>query len=334
MFAHHSNRNHCCQSYITMRLQTVMVSGMRLAFACTVFDLAGAFSVFVPRAQRLSVRLGYLAQDNDDEDSALTWEHDEQSKQNAIQYIAPTLWLMEEEEDSWKEWHFSFSRNGFTDYLPQFSGDLNCLLVGGTNDHANRLPWEEEQHSRITKLLLKKDSDTENAGIVKGPSIHEMVATTSSSLIHVEEGKEEYDCILDRGLANAMIMSISKSNGNGEIDERHISELNLLMEEASRAICDMGIYVMLTNELLSPQVKEYLTEIGTSLGMLWEFDLDGISSSEKGMSVSIARKYFHGELPSFQRGITTHASHHTGTTRDVRSISRSSLSEKQEESEK
>eukprot|EP00978_Attheya_sp_CCMP212_P026087 scaffold85134_cov51-Attheya_sp.AAC.1 len=129
-----------------------------------------------------------------------------------------------------------------------------------------------------------------------------------------------------------MIRSISKSNGNGEIDERHISELNLLMEEASRAICDMGIYVMLTNELLSPEVKEYLTEIGNSLGMLWVFDLDGISSSEKGMSVSVARKYFHGELPSFQRGIATHASHQTGTTRDVRSISPSSLSEKQEES--
>eukprot|EP00978_Attheya_sp_CCMP212_P031635 scaffold120386_cov43-Attheya_sp.AAC.2 len=104
-----------------MRLPTVMVSGMRLAFACIVFDLAGAFSVFVPRVHRLSVRLGYLAQDNHDEETALTWEHDEQSKQNAIQYIAPTLSQMEEEKDSWKEWHFSFSRNGFTDYLPQFS---------------------------------------------------------------------------------------------------------------------------------------------------------------------------------------------------------------------
>jgi hypothetical protein len=317
-----------------MRISTiVMVSAMRLAFACIVFDLASAFSVFVPRAHRMSVRLGYLAQDNHGEDSsALTWEHDVHSQKNAIQYVAPTLWQMEEEEDSWKEWHFSFSRNGFTDYLPQFSGNLNCLLVSDTNDHANRLPWEEEQHSRITKLLLEKDNDTENSGIVKGPSIHDMVATTSSPLIHVEEGKEDYDCILDRGLANAMIMSISKGNENGEIDERHILELNLLMEEASHAIRDMGIYVMLTNELLSPQVKEYLTEIGNLLGMQWKFDLDGISSSEKGMSVSVARKYFHGELPSFHRDITTHDSHHTGgITRDVLSRTACSLSEKQKE---
>ena len=118
------------------------VLGLLLDNPCTAFSFVPCERQYIHRSSLLR---RYYTENNDH----LVWQK-------------PALsWL--EDEDSWKEWHFSFSQNGFTDFLPPFSENLNCLLVGPDNDNdnnqASRLPWEEEPQSQITtaKKLLKQD---------------------------------------------------------------------------------------------------------------------------------------------------------------------------------
>jgi hypothetical protein len=139
-----------------------------------------------------------------------------------------------------------------------------------------------------------EEVETQSHGV---DSLAQMIAKTTASMAHVggDESQPDYDCILDRGLMNAILSSIPPSHDTSLVGA--LSELHALMHEASRAIREHGIYVVVTDHVLPEHAKEYLTAIGDKVGMMWNFDLDGISSDEKGISVSVARKYFTGELP-------------------------------------
>jgi hypothetical protein len=122
----------------------------------------------------------------------------------------------------------------------------------------------------------------------------------------IKPNNHHYDCILDRGLANAFRSELPPP-GEDHGSLHLLKKLDVLVQAASHAICENGIYIMLTHQLLSTEIKEYLTTNGEILGMEWSFDLDGISSNEKGISVSVARKFFNGELPSVGGLATTAA---------------------------
>jgi hypothetical protein len=231
------------------------------------------------------------------------------------------------EVEDWKEWHYSFSRNDFTDFLPQFSSHLSCLMVGGDDDdgESNRLPWQDEPQAKITNLLLHGEEEHGSVGLLSvanddddeeeeeeahhchtADSLTQLVARTTASMAHVVDGDKsqpDYDCILDRGLMNAILSSIPPSQADTPV--ALIELLHALMQEASRAIKEHGIYVVVTDQILPENAKKDLTAIGATVGMMWNFDLDGISSDEKGISVSVARKYFAGELPSFGQHLST-----------------------------
>lgn len=86
--------------------------------------------------------------------------------------------------------------------------------------------------------------------------------------------RQDYDCILDRGLMNAIISSIPPDVSQ----DRPVAvlELHALMQEASRAIRAHSIYAMVTDRLLPKHAKEYLAVIGEAVGMQWKSDLDGM----------------------------------------------------------
>ena len=223
-------------------------------------------------------------------------------------HVRPRMLSLPETDDYWKEWHYSFSRNGLTDFLPQFSDHLSCLMVGdgtgtaSTSSRPGRLPWQQEPRASITNLPLS------GAGVGKGgdPPISakdngddellgQVLARTAASLTGVDQG---YDCIIDRGLMNAVVSSLPSTVGWHSRDgPAALVEMHVLMREASRAIQEHGIYVAVTDCLVPPHAKEYLLAMGEAVGMEWQFDLDGLSSD--GINVSVARKYFTGELPSF-----------------------------------
>ena len=68
-----------------------------------------------------------------------------------------------------------------------------------------------------------------------------------------------------------------------------------LLLEATKRIREHGVYI-LQSPPLDDVTKKYLTNIGDLLGLQWQWDLDGIS--DESLSVSVARKYFVGELPT------------------------------------
>lgn len=294
----------------------VLLASLSTAASFSVLTINQQPALELNRAE--SVRLYYAEGDKHDENnqaSALTWDHEE----TALLHAPPMLALMDIEDD-WKEWHYSFSRNGFTDYLPQFSAHLSCLIVGGADSgKSSRLPWQEEPKAKITNLLLHGGNGSRRpqyAGkIGLRPAVNEeveaqglsmdstllsqLVARITAPLAQFDDSgsQQDYDCILDRGLMNAIISSIPPHVSQD--GPAAVIELHALMQQASRAIREHGIYVAVTDRLLPEHAKEYLTVIGKAVGMQWKFDLDGISSDEKGISVSVARKYFAGELPSF-----------------------------------
>lgn len=263
----------------------------------------------------------------------------ETQRRDMLQH-SPT-WLVNEwekqqqqqEEETTKEWHESFSRNNLADFVPPDSSHLQCLLVGERElDHRRRrrhrhLPWEKEPQAQIS-FLLDHDHDSRSNQQLSGDGsvndedaydddIQAASATTCSSndgrnnsydLVSTEiatflanhqnddtGSQAMYDCIMDKGLMDALIMS----NDGAAAGKEPVLEL---LQQASRTIREHGIYVSVTQEL-SSSMKDYLIQVGESVGMEWNFDLDGIS--QDGVSVSVARKYYCTELPHMGLATTT-----------------------------
>ena len=74
-------------------------------------------------------------------------------------------------------------------------------------------------------------------------------------------------------------------------------QASVILQEATRVLKEHGIYVIVTQEPIPLHVQEYLLQVGDVIGLQWQFGLDGLSGDEQ--SISVARKYFTGELPSF-----------------------------------
>jgi hypothetical protein len=109
----------------------------------------------------------------------------------------------------------------------------------------------------------------------------------------------EFDCIFDRGILDELVSSTCTGI--------HHQDVGLLLLQATRHIREYGVYIVITRNQLPEETKEYLRAVGAMLGMQWRFDLDGISNETHG-TVSVARKYFTGELPTV--GKLTTVQHH------------------------
>jgi hypothetical protein len=276
--------------------------------------------------------------------SPLQWNDDQYRHPLRYMSSVPTLWQTAFESDSshWtQEWHDSFLRNGLADFVPPVNSNVKCLLLGpnfvSQKDEfmsQARLPWEDKGD------LGTRNSTGEESVTSTDSSVHEGSPSSTST---ASAGKEaptnkgisllssppsptvslDYDCILDRGLMNGILLSLERRQLPLDLDgkERHDAEVNILkahrkekvnllytfLTEASHAMREHGIYVMMTqSHLLDSETKSFLRTAGASMGMQWEFELDGIStmssdqtqSETPGICVSVGRKFFHEELAS------------------------------------
>lgn len=249
-----------------------------------LFLLCSQAIAFVPTLQveRYSTCCWYKSESNDSlKESSLT------HSQSTSFLTLGTHNVLSTSVELWsQEWHDSFVRNGLIDFVPPLSSQLNCLLVDG--EISNGVP-----------LKAARNID-ENDPLKNAP----LIASTTQShnkedlvLLHqVFDKLEQYeytpsdnsdlDCILDRGLLDQLVTS------NDGTDK----DVGLLLLEATRHLREHGVYIVVTRHQLSNDVKEYLDQVGALLGMQWRFDLDGISNND--VTVSFARKYFRGELPT------------------------------------
>lgn len=213
----------------------------------------------------------------------------------------PELWS--------QDWHDSFVRNGLVDFVPPLSSHLNCLLVGGSEHHAaesNSAPStvlkasQQIQQEENEKIKDKNHvmADEITPFVVEGSLEQALEANNvdeqQAMLIRLfgkldvhtahHEDSTDLDCILDRGLMDELVTT------NKDRD------VGLLLLEATRHLREHGVYIVVTSTQLTDEMKDFLVNVGTLLGMQWRFDLDGISNDY--VTVSVARKYFTGELPT------------------------------------
>ena len=124
-------------------------------------------------------------------------------------------------------------------------------------------------------------------------------------------GQENYASatVVDEGDNDETSSTLSFANdypAKGERQQQHLQHLSMfqqfaevqtLLQQATQALQEHGIFVTLTSQRPSAAVCEYLRQTGPSMGLQWHFDLDEINDSDEGMYVSVARKYFTGDLP-------------------------------------
>ena len=196
-------------------------------------------------------------------------------------------------KDDWKEWQYSFGRNGLTDFLPQFTSELSCLTIDVTDGH--------HDPSHIISDAIKEDEDIDNRRVdavgdcgihVRNDNGDDDVSRASTSSITSTEAEQvgNFDCILDSGVLNSVINSIPTTvTWHSRNGPPALLDLVKLMTEATHAIREFGIYVAITNKSIPDSTKQYLDRMGEIVGMEWMYDLDGLS--KEGYSVNVARIY-------------------------------------------
>jgi len=227
--------------------------------------------------------------------------------------------------EEWKEWQASFGRNGFTDFLPQFASHLDCLslsidLGDGTVDDRRpaRLPWQDDEAtSQITEALFTSLNEIRGASAdapssIRNPEVHSVesvdlsitacLAQSDSQLAKGYRGEEDYDCILDSGLLNSIVAAMpSEVTWHSQAFPAGLLDLVELIHRATVHTREFGIYVALTDCPIPEYARSYLDSMGQVVGMEWTYDLDGISTKEK--CVSVARKYFTGVVNFDSKGV-------------------------------
>lgn len=269
---------------------------IRSLLLLTIHSSAAFFHAVIPSKYSAATSLSGEARFDSDDSSSLTAVDDDSSGNNPTMIPRGTF-------EETIEWQDSFLRNGLADFVPPASIFMQCLVVGGA-DHPN-LPflWEPDVVASPTLLgstTVQAAESFTNKDTTAGVSDHELPDTEDLEVAIAKVLKEErkndqmnhtpnrkpqrYDCILDQGLMNDILL-------NGA-DDAAVLDLCI---KASLAIREHGIYVFVTGRL-SELMKAQLQEIGQSVGLDWQFDLDGIS--DKDVSVSVARKYCTDAMPS------------------------------------
>lgn len=159
-----------------------------------------------------------------------------------------------------------------------------------------KLPWEVEAEAAITSLrILEASPPEEDDGddrMVRTVLDNKPLVVTAAAdfqsnngkaLARMEKDVTMYDCIVDKGLMDAVLVL---DNNRDTVRE--------LVHEASNTIRELGIFVVVTRHM-SEETKEFLTECSKEVGLDWKFDLDGITNEQT--TVSVARRYMEGEMP-------------------------------------
>jgi hypothetical protein len=225
-------------------------------------------------------------------------------------------------------WHHAFVQNDLADFVPPLTDFLQVLTIGDENnsvgadnnelledfsgkpaaalegevidddDDAGAEPLgdkaEEEPTLSKKKPAINASSQNNNAAAETTQNTNNVFGFLGNLLKMNNKNEDNspkssaielvtYDCILDRGLM-AQLLAASQ--------EESCTELLL---EATKKIREHGVYI-LQSPPLDDATKKYLSNVGDVLGLQWEFELDGISDDTG--SVSVARKYFVGELPT------------------------------------
>jgi hypothetical protein len=169
------------------------------------------------------------------------------------------------------EWHSSIPLERVASYVPE---DSDCLMVGcGDSD----LPAVTLSTRRSTRLNLL---DSSNACIEKLRGFYgnavDYTCGDATKLSSLFPESKKFDIVIDKGLTDALLCS----EGWDYFVEKLLAESSEILKPG------LGMYLLISYRLPKPH-KEFLQEVGETVGLDWEFDLP--DSTER-ISVSIGRK--------------------------------------------
>jgi hypothetical protein len=182
--------------------------------------------------------------------------------------------------------------------------DITSLeIVMPTNDETMWMlkPQTKKQEQEENDNLNTIDSITSTQLMTKQnknnlhhhPATNDADVSSSTGLRVAKEYAAVYDCIIDQGLLGAVVQIPSKKEQQDTTTEVAVQQL---LSEASLALREHGIYVLLTQQL-SYTTMSLLEKYSHQTGLQWQFKLDGISNNTT--QVSVARRYNTGAMPSF-----------------------------------
>lgn len=177
------------------------------------------------------------------------------------------------QEYSVLEWHSSVPLEVLADFVPLGS---SCLMVGcGTSD----LPSVVYEKGRSISITLMDSSQTciEQLSGRYGDTMS-YVCGDATRLSRVLPPSKLYNIIVDKGLMDAIFCG---EGWNGPIES--------LLRESSKLL-SLGGFYLLVSYRLPTSTKEFLTEVGSEVGLEWEFDCAG-SNDRVEVSIAYKRRY-------------------------------------------
>ena len=176
-----------------------------------------------------------------------------------------------EDNPCWFEWHDSVPLERIASHIPHNS---DCLMVGCGNSMLPAVTLFSRTSTRIN-LLDTSPKCIEQLKEFYGSAL-EYTLGDATRLTTLFPPDKRFDIIVDKGLTDAILCG-----------EGFDTFLERLYQEASQVLrCKSGLYLLISYRL-SKSNKDFLTEIGDSVEMDWEFDLP---DSNDRVSVSMARK--------------------------------------------
>jgi hypothetical protein len=211
----------------------------------------------------------------------------------SFDFSEPSKWddFYQQNEDCY-EWHASIPLERIATYIPAGS---QCLMVGCGNSQLPQavLDFHQEHPPRLV-LLDTSETCLHQLRQVHGSSVDYVCgdATQLSTLLRLPESGDNvaisssqcqpeqhkvFDIIVDKGLTDALLCG---EGWNGPL-ENLLKEASLVLDDNSGC----SKYLLISYRLPS-STKEFLKEVGASVGLEWEFDLPPDTNSRVGISIA------------------------------------------------
>ena len=221
------------------------------------------------------------------------------------------------------EWQDSFLRNGLADFCPPLcNNDLNVLvlpnpqsyaddtilLVGEAFNENSLVVNDSDCTIGFSPSTARRDSIEQPHSLRESPDIR-----VSSSSQNLQIHQPRYDVILDNGLFESFLQEMKTYNAT--LPEKQLwlaDESSAFYQALSRSLHEHGIYAVFTHQSIPQAAQAELERAGQSMGLQWNFDLDGISNDRQ--SVSVARRFSTAELQS-HKAQGNLMGNHTGSRR-------------------
>lgn len=197
----------------------------------------------------------------------------------SFDFSAPSEWenYYQEHEDV-LEWHSSIDFGQIAQFVPTSTTALDqqphILLVGCGNSQLPGYLLEHCPHARLS-LLDYSQTCLDQLQQVYGDKVVNYLCGDATKL-HQICSTNQFDMILDKGLSDAIFCG---EGWDGQIEQ--------LFAGASQVLSNTNGRYLLISYKLPASTQDFLRQVGSQVGLQWEFDLPPVSTPRVGISLAV-----------------------------------------------